>query len=194
MIVLDSTFVVLFLDPKAPVPPEIGTGRKVDRLDERIGYLIENWSKAKVVVGIPTPVLAEVLTVAGSAAAGHILPMLEAAHTFRILPYDIRAAVETAMLAQRDQGKPMPRGYTKAKVKFDRQILATAIANGADTLYTDDLKLAARARAEGLKVVSVADLPLRPEEPQLGIQFPATAAVDEPAASSEPAPAAGAPD
>lgn len=60
----------------------------------------------------------------------------------------------------------MGKRDTKAKVKFDRKILAIAKVAGAHTLYTDDKTLIARATANGLKSVRMQDLPMPPEPPQ----------------------------
>jgi hypothetical protein len=51
---------------------------------------------------------------------------------------------------------------TWAKVSFDRQIIAIAKVNGVDRLYSDDEDVAKHGKREGLKVISVAALPLPP--------------------------------
>ena len=65
----------------------------------------------------------------------------------------------------------LAEGQTKAKVKFDRQIVAIALANGAHTVYTGDEKLAARAVAAKLKAVLTWNLPLPPEPPQASFAY-----------------------
>jgi hypothetical protein len=57
---------------------------------------------------------------------------------------------------------------TWTKIKFDRQIVAIAKVCRATVIYSDDEdvgKIAARAR---IKVIGLADLPLPPEDAQLG--------------------------
>ena len=49
---------------------------------------------------------------------------------------------------------------TKAEMKFDRQIVAIALVNGARSLYSDDDGLATFASKCGLVVKRVADLPV----------------------------------
>lgn len=49
---------------------------------------------------------------------------------------------------------------TWAKVKYDRQIVAIARVNSASAIYSDDVNLTSFARRGGLRVFSVADLPL----------------------------------
>lgn len=55
---------------------------------------------------------------------------------------------------------------TKAKIKFDRQVVAIAKVEGADTLYTHDTGLRDVALANGLRVVMTWELPLPPQAAQ----------------------------
>jgi hypothetical protein len=54
-------------------------------------------------------------------------------------------------------------------VKFDRQIVAIARTEGAQVIYSDDADLRRFARAAGIDVVGIADLPLPPESAQHGM-------------------------
>ena len=49
---------------------------------------------------------------------------------------------------------------TWGKVKFDRQIIAIAKAEGADIIYTTDQNLAKQARAVGITCRGIEDLPM----------------------------------
>jgi predicted nucleic acid-binding protein len=149
----------------------LATGRRVERVDERIKLLIDTWSKSRETVLIPTPVLAEVMMVMGR-GRNAILGMLDSAYSFRIEPFDMRAAIETALIADREKFKPRRAGETKAKLRFDRQIAAIAAVNGAKAIYTSDNQLAALARSMGMLAVSVADLPLPLQDPQLRLVLP----------------------
>ena len=55
---------------------------------------------------------------------------------------------------------------TRAKLKFDRQIVAIARTVGQKTIYSDDGDIAKLAEALELEVVPVHALPAGPEEPQ----------------------------
>ncbi len=91
---------------------------------------------------------------------------------FRIANFDQKAAIEAA-LSIRDS---IERGgikidasdptTTRGKVKFDRQIIAIAKAEGASTVYSDDSDVVTYAHRAGLKAYRTADLDRPPEDPQ----------------------------
>lgn len=58
------------------------------------------------------------------------------------------------------------------KTKFDHQIVAIGKVEGADTVYTDDEDLGKLATKLGLKVVTLADLPLPPSKTPLFDNLP----------------------
>lgn len=53
---------------------------------------------------------------------------------------------------------------TKAKLRFDRQIIAIALANNADEIWTHDAGLYSKAQRCGLVVKSLADIEPSPEQ------------------------------
>ena len=165
MVVLDTSILLLFLDPNAEPPIDPETKKPVERAAERIDCLISDLAKKEEKIVIPTPVLSEVLVRAGDATKKY-LEKLSNQSVFRIAPFDEKAAVEAA-LAMRDA---MKRGghridansdATKAKIKFDRQIVAIAKVAGAHTIYSDDSDVEKYAKHDGLKAcrTSTLDLP-----------------------------------
>lgn len=56
---------------------------------------------------------------------------------------------------------------TRAKVKFDRQIVAIARVVGARAIYTNDDQLAKHAKAAGIEAIAPDELPDPPNSPQL---------------------------
>lgn len=54
---------------------------------------------------------------------------------------------------------------SKTKIKFDRQIVAIAIVEGAAVAYSDDRDVITYAKEAGLKGYRLEDLPLPPEDP-----------------------------
>ena len=176
MVVFDSSVLLLVLDPGAKAPTDPETSKTVDKAAERIEYLIETLTANKEQVVIPTPVLSEVLVHAGEARERY-LDILNGQATFRIAPFDQKAAIEAA-LATSDAIK---RGghrvdaanpdATKTKIKFDRQIIAIAKAEGAHTVYSDDDDVHRYAEQAGLTAYRTAELDLPPEEPQQSLDF-----------------------
>ena len=107
---------------------------------------------------------------AGSPAKSEYLQELQGAATFQIVAFDVKSAVELSFLLDGD-GKPSgskkrPGRETWAKVKFDRQIVATAKAYGEKDIYTDDEHLGEIAKLNGMTVHHIWDLPLPPPKLQ----------------------------
>lgn len=89
------------------------------------------------------------------------------------------AAIELAAMEHEARGKGDKRGGSVApwtKVKFDRQIVSIAKANGATRIYSDDEDVIKFGTRAGLEVISTWNLPLPaakqtnmfpPEEPTI---------------------------
>lgn len=176
MVVFDTSILLLVLDSTARAPIDPATKELVSRAAERIEYLISNLSADKEKIIIPTPVLSEVLVHAGTAIQSY-LEILNSQAAFRIAPFDQKAAIEAA-LALSDAIK---RGghrvdaanpdTTKTKIKFDRQIVAIAKAEGAHSVYSDDEDVHRYASFAGLKAFRSSELNLPPEDPQTALDF-----------------------
>lgn len=176
MVVFDTSFILLLLDPRAKAPLDPTTGETVTKAAERVEYLIKDLSAAREKIIIPTPVLSEVLVYAGE-ATGKYLDILNTESIFRIAPFDQKAALEAA-ISTRDA---LNRGgmrvdaanpeATKTKIKFDRQIVAIAKAEGAHSVYSDDGDVHNYSERAGLKAYRTADLDTLPEDPQITMTF-----------------------
>jgi predicted nucleic acid-binding protein len=147
-------------------------GVPIEKAKERIDHLVKQLEKEKTKIVVPTPALSEILVRAGTEMSDKIIEHLQRFSVFRIEPFDTRAAIEVAaMTRELLDGRQRKRGTSSAtwtKIKFDRQIVAIAKVCNATVIYSDDedvAKIAARAR---IKVIGLADLPLPPEDAQLG--------------------------
>ena len=58
---------------------------------------------------------------------------------------------------------------TRARLKFDRQILAIARVQGESHVYTDDDNMRTFAEAEGFHVTGLRDIPLPKANPQTAL-------------------------
>jgi len=168
MVVFDTTTIVLLIDSAAQPPIDPATGRRIERCEERIEHLITGLSHARTRVLIPTPVLAEFLVKAGPNKEKFLTEFIASRH-FLIGSFDQRAAIELSYLQDGDAALGRKIVDTKAKVKFDRQILAIAKIQGASTIYTDDTNLAALADKNGIRTVMTWEIPLPP--PKTGELF-----------------------
>lgn len=173
MVVFDTSILALAFDEQHATPPiDPTTGKLLTDCQTRINYLIQTLSNAKTRVLIPAPVVAEYLVRAGEDKSKR-LAELTSSKVFVVAPFDVRAAVECAGIEDADHARvrAVPESESKAKVKFDRQIIATAISRTATVIYTGDHKLAARAKRNFIDVVMTWDLPLPPAASQLEMKY-----------------------
>lgn len=157
-VLFDSNFLLLVLQPGVPAPLDPATGTPLSHCEERINYLVRQLSKSRTDVLIPTPVLTEVLCLAGAAKAQYIQQLQQA--PFSVVPFDVRAAIDCAELlaahfGNKTNGKAKPPGKPGArdKVKFDRQIVAIAKSRQVEAIYSDDEDVVKEAARVGIKVV-----------------------------------------
>lgn len=94
------------------------------------------------------------------------LRILGSTKHFRITGFDGRSAVEFApRQRERIGGGARAPATTRAKAKFDDQIVAIAAVEGATTIYSDDEDIAKLAEGR-FEVIKIAAIPLPPETAQ----------------------------
>jgi len=158
MVAFDSTFLTFLFIPSAPC--------RTERAKERIDYLIGSLQGSGERIVIPSPALAELLIGVGHSRSP-ILQELTHSPKFLIAPFDTVAALELALLAEavrKHAGrKKGDSGGTWAKAKFDWQIVAISKAQNVSTIYSEDADIKKLVAFVGIKIKSVADLPLPPK-------------------------------
>lgn len=169
MVALDSTILslLLFADAELHHGEE---GAVVEHARERVLGLVRELEHAREQVLVPAPALAEVLVTEG-ADVQDVLATLRGSAFIGIGDFDERAAVELAMrLRAAIKAGDAREGFkiTKGAMKFDRQIVAIALVNGASALYSDDDGVRTFAQSCGLPVKRVSDLPV----PATQTEFP----------------------
>lgn len=176
MIAIDSTFFPYLLKHKTRVPVDPSTGNLVEHLEERIDLLLETLQEDGETIIIPAPALSEFLVLAKDDGPKY-LEALNKNPLFDIKPFDQMAAIELAAMRIKSEKalsknaiKRQSPAETRAKISFDRQIVAIAIVNRAHTIYSEDEGVAKFATANQLRVVRVWDLP-RPRETQGILSF-----------------------
>lgn len=172
MVVFDTSVLAIAFDKDASVPIDPETGASLEKCKERIDFLIKTLSRSKSRILIPTPVLSEYL-IQGGTDKDKRLQEFYTSKVFSIAPFDQRAAVECAMLHDPDlNGKrKLSENETKAKLKFDRQIIAIAKTNRVSVLYTGDKGLAYRASENAINVMLTWKLALPPDANQLVLDY-----------------------
>jgi hypothetical protein len=128
MVVIDNTFLSLLLHPKARPPRDPSTQKPVERIEDRIGQLIEDLDSESERMIVPTPVLSEFLVLAGNDAPEYLNRLGEKKNLL-VRPFDEKAAIELAAIELEDRKTSGKRGTSNspwAKIRFDRQIVAIA--------------------------------------------------------------------
>jgi predicted nucleic acid-binding protein len=166
MVAMDADFLSLLLHPNPRAPLDPKTKHPVERVKQRIESLIASLEKARDKIVIPAPALSEVLALALDKAS-EFLAEITSNYGFDVAAFDevaaVEAAIATAEAKQRGNKKSGSTG-TWAKVKFDRQIVAIAKVKSVSTIYSNDEDIRKLAEREGIKVVSVWELPEPPAE------------------------------
>ena len=169
MVLFDSAFLYfLFHDnPGDVLDPR--TGKPVERTKEKVEHLIADLGARREKIVIPTPALSEVLCLSGN-DAHKVLAALTGAYGFELAAFDVMAAVEAAIATASAVARRDKKGGSKgtwAKVKFDRQIIAIAKVREVSVIYSNDDDIRSFARKEGMRVISVWDLPDPPPKQAL---------------------------
>jgi hypothetical protein len=97
MIAIDNTLLSLLLHPKAR-PPKDPAGKPVDRLEDRLELLTQEWEEDGEKVLIPAPVLSEFLILADKNGPAY-LSDIDASPYFTVGSFDPKAAVELAVMS-----------------------------------------------------------------------------------------------
>ena len=163
MIIFDSNFVLTLLRQIEFGPEDKTTGKPLEFHMERVQGYFEALDAKKDVIGIPTPVIAE-LGIRGTTTVQELVSQLSKSARFRFLPFDAMAAIECASIAraaleagQKRAGAADPKEVW-AKLKFDRQILAIAIVNRATAVCTWDSNLMKLCKDHKISTISIFDL------------------------------------
>jgi predicted nucleic acid-binding protein len=181
IVAFDTSVLVYLFDDQANAPIDAGTGAPVSDCKDRLDFLIATLQRDKARIVIPTPAPGELL-VRAREAGPEWLAILNKSRHFRIAGFDERAAVEVAATqAERIASGRKNEGATRAKAKFDDQIVAIAAVEGATVIYSDDPHIEKIVRSR-FAVIGVADLPLTPRDAQSHLPFDQQ---DEPTISSD---------
>jgi hypothetical protein len=168
MVVFDNTYLTLLLNPAAPTKLPVPDAR------DRIEFLLETLERSRERILIPSPVVGEVLVLAGRGGPD-ILAELTSSSRFQIADFDLRAAIEfAASVAQAIASGDKRRGSggSWAKAKFDQQIVAVAKVHSVGTIYSDDVDIVKLCEGSSIRVTRIADLTQRPTEAQPELEFP----------------------
>lgn len=146
------------------------TGNLVSRPRDRAAALVAAVDAKGGTIVIPTPVLAEYLVGIPEEHQQARLAAIGAYKVFEVAPFGERAAIECSRMLSLAEFRQLDEAATKAKVRFDRQIVAIALAVGADELWTHDKGVRAKAIEKGIRAVrSLAEIEPKPEQAPLDL-------------------------
>ena len=171
-IALDANMLILLFDGQASAPIDPVTCQPVTYCQERLIHFVELHSRTKGArIIIPTPALGEFLVKVDPAKVGDYLSRLQRIRGCTVAPFSIRATVEFAemqriVIGEQPRRKQKAETESRAKAKFDKQIIAIARSEGVATIYSDDLGLGRFAARFGITRIGVADLVLPPKSRQ----------------------------
>jgi predicted nucleic acid-binding protein len=163
IVAFDASVLVYVVTGDAKAPIDSATGQAVSRCKERVDHLIANLQRDRAKIIVPTPSLTEVL-VRAEEAGPEFLRIIGSSRHFRIVAFDERAAIEfAARQAERKAAGVKSSARTRAKAKFDDQIVSIAAVESATVIYSDDPDI---KKLAGLRfdVIGIAALPLPPEK------------------------------
>jgi hypothetical protein len=160
VIIFDSNYLIAFLRPDVEQPPRDADDKPVEHFQRRIQELVNDLNVKDVLVGIPTPVIAEIL-VRYPDNKSEYLEILRNRYKFDVMPFGIKAAIEASELIALLVAETKQPAEQWAKVKFDIQIVAMAKAEESLTmLYADDKGIVNNAKRLKIPVTRICELPL----------------------------------
>ena len=160
MVVFDTNMLLMLVRPDAMVAKD-ADGQPISHAKDRVDGLLQQLGKEKTKIVIPTPVLSEVLVRSDPGNRATMVGSFKRSTSFRIEPFDERAAIELADMERQAIDGGDKRGGIEGpwtKVKFDRQIVAIAKVASARVIYTDDGNLAKFASSRGIRTVGIGGL------------------------------------
>jgi hypothetical protein len=171
----DANVLSILLFKGSAVPRDFRTNppAQIPYARERMEYLVKELSQKGEKILIPDPSLSEFLVTAVFAGASiqDYLTIIQKDQHFITRPFGVRAAVEVAeRLATAIKAKDKREGEKTEpwqKLKYDRQIVAISLVEGATEIYTTDSGVYNQAMRWGITPVHVADLPVPPEQLKL---------------------------
>lgn len=172
-VAFDNTIATVLFNRRARIPTHPDTGLPIEAGRERLEGLVNELQRDKASIVIPTPVIAELLTVSGPEGTQYF-DTITRSKVFQVGDFDVRAALEVSLmnteaLAESDKKAGIDAPWQKIKV--DRQIVAICKVHNVTVLYTDDDNLTKTAERAGLKTMGLHELPIPESAKQQGFNF-----------------------
>jgi len=199
MVSVDANALSILIFKSSAIPLDFRTQppTPIRHARERMEHLVTELSQKGEKILIPDPSLSEFLVtvVFAGASIQEYLRIIQGAQYFITRPFGVRAAVETAeRLASAIKAGDKREGEKAEpwqKLKYDRQIVAISVVEGATAIYSTDRDVHNQATRWGvITPVSPADLPVPPKQHPLPLPpaqpAPQTGKPSEPTNAEQP--------
>jgi predicted nucleic acid-binding protein len=199
MVSFDANALSILIFKSSAIPLDFRTQppTPIRHARERMEHLVTELSQKGEKILIPDPSLSEFLVtvVFAGASIQEYLRIIQGAQYFITRPFGVRAAVETAeRLASAIKAGDKREGEKAEpwqKLKYDRQIVAISVVEGATAIYSTDRDVHNQATRWGvITPVSPADLPVPPKQHPLPLPpaqpAPQTGKPSEPTNAEQP--------
>ncbi|MGJ0479968.1 type II toxin-antitoxin system VapC family toxin [Pantoea agglomerans] len=139
-------------------------GSEVTEVKRRAEALLDRIERLNGTIIIPTPVLAEYLVGIRKPHQQEKINLIRAVSCFETVPFDELAAIECASIPTMQELRKISSEGTANKVKFDRQIIAIALAISADEVWTHDKGVYDRCKYLDIPVFTLSSIDPIPEQ------------------------------
>ncbi|YCH28992.1 PIN domain-containing protein [Erwinia sp. D4-22] len=187
-IIVDTNILISLMKKNSPSANLLGEDgfTIVDNLELRAKALLEHIERNGGTIVIPTPVLAEyLLGIDGEKNKHAQVAQIYSMNCFEIIPFEELAAIECSLLPSLQEfkqfAKQIDSNQTANKIRFDRQIIAIAKANGITEVWSCDGEVIKKGREVGIEVRSIEEMRPMP----LSDQFPLNLLDDTPATDKD---------
>ncbi|WP_447789444.1 type II toxin-antitoxin system VapC family toxin [Pseudomonas farris] len=139
----------------------------------RVKGMVSELARKREPIGVPAQVWAEFLEAATADDAAQSIALFKT-NAFKLLTYDMRAAIETAEVARRGHAArkgSQNKDRGRQAVKVDWQIIAVAIVNNARLILTNDQPMLSECRRHKVQCMAISDLPIPDDLRQHPITF-----------------------
>ena len=166
----DANFLSMYLLAETgPLPIDPSTGKPTESARARIQHLVSELEAENAIILIPTPVLSEFLVFAGD-KSNRFIEKLTKMSVFKIVDFNTSSAIVAADIQRQSHREGNKKGGSQSswtKIKFDRMILAMALAWEVECIYSSDKDMKSFGENIGVSVIAVHELELPSSQPSL---------------------------
>ncbi|MGG2139933.1 type II toxin-antitoxin system VapC family toxin [Symbiopectobacterium sp. RP] len=174
-IIVDTNILICLMEKNSPSTNLLGDDgfSKIENLELRSRALLEHIERQGGTIAIPAPVLAEyLLGIDGERNKHAHVERISSMNCFEIIPFEELAAVECSLLPSIQEFKQFSKqinsNQTANKIRFDRQIISIAKANGITEIWSSDGEVIKKGKEAGIDVKSISEI----QPISLSDQFP----------------------